>query len=49
VTGRKRHILVDTIGLLPCVHVHPAHVQDRDGAKLLLVDLSGRFPRLAKV
>jgi transposase len=49
VTGRKRHILVDTIGLLLCVHVHPAHVQDRDGAKLLLAGLAERFPRLAKL
>ena len=27
--------------------VHPAHLQDRDGAKLLLAELLGRFPRLA--
>ena len=32
VTGRKRHILVDTIGLPSSVAVHPANVQDRDGA-----------------
>ena len=32
VTGRKRHILVDTLGLLLNVVVHPANVQDRDGA-----------------
>ena len=46
-TGRKRHILVDTIGLLLAVHVHPANVQDRDGARLLLANLAERFPRLA--
>ena len=34
VTGRKRHILVDTLGLLLNVVVHPADVQDRDGAPL---------------
>ena len=45
--GRTRHILVDTIGLLRCVHVHPADVQDQDGAKLLLVNLAERVPRLA--
>ncbi len=33
VTGRKRHILVDTLGLLLSVVVHPADVQDRDGAR----------------
>jgi len=49
VNGRKRHILVDTIGLLLTVRVHPADVQDRDGAKLLLAGLGERFPRLAKL
>ena len=36
INGRKRHILVDTIGLLLLVMVLPANVQDRDGAKQLL-------------
>lgn len=27
--------------------VHPANIQDRDGAKLLLTGLADRFPRLA--
>jgi putative transposase len=34
--GRKRHILVDTLGLLLKVVDHPADVQDRDGARLVL-------------
>jgi transposase len=34
--GRKRHILVDTPGLLLNVVVHPADIQDRDGALHLL-------------
>lgn len=46
VNGRKRHILVDTIGLLLLVVVHPASLQDRDGAKLVLEKVNGRFPRL---
>ena len=46
VTGRKRHIIVDTIGLLLAVVVHPADIQDRDGAKLVINKLLGRFPRL---
>jgi putative transposase len=46
VTGTKRHVLVDTLGLLLCVLVHPANIQDRDGAKLLLSKAQGRFPRL---
>jgi putative transposase len=36
INGRKRHILVDTIGLLLKVMVLPANIQDRDGAKPLL-------------
>ena len=34
--GRKRHILVDTLGLLLSVAVHAADIQDRDGAALVL-------------
>jgi putative transposase len=33
VKGTKRHLLVDTMGLLLCVVVHAANIQDRDGAK----------------
>jgi len=36
VKGRKRHILVDTLGHLLKVIVHAGDIQDRDGAKLLL-------------
>lgn len=46
VNGRKRHLVVDTIGLLLAVVVHAASVQDRDGAMLVLAKLAGRFPRL---
>ena len=41
VKGRKRHILVDTLGLLLVVMVTVADIQDRDGAKLLFGKLSG--------
>ena len=44
--GRKRHIVVDTLGLLLAVAVHPANIQDRDGAKLVLECLLGQYPRL---
>lgn len=36
VTGRKRHIVVDVMGLLLVVLVHKADIQERAGAKLLL-------------
>ena len=45
-TGRKRHLLVDTLGLLLAVVVHAASVQDRDGAKLVLAKARARCPRL---
>ena len=45
-TGRKRHVVVDTLGLLLAVVVHAANLQDRDGAKLVLAKLHGRFERL---
>ena len=38
--------MVDTMGLLLAVVVHAADIQDRDGAKLVLSKLQGRFPRL---
>ena len=47
--GRKRHILVDTLGLLLAVIVHAADIQDRDGAKLVLTYLAGWLPRLRLV
>jgi putative transposase len=46
VQGTKRHLLVDALGLLLCVVVHPANIQDRDGAKLLLDKARGWFPKL---
>lgn len=44
--GRKRHILVDTIGLLLVIIVHPGNIQDRDGAKEVLAKAKECFPRL---
>jgi len=37
IKGRKRHVLVDTVGLILAVRVSVAAVQDRDGARLVLV------------
>lgn len=47
--GRKRHILVDTLGLLLLVVVHSAGIQDRDGARRVLAPLANRFTRLRKI
>jgi transposase len=44
VSGRKRHIAVDTIGLLLTVLVTTAGVQDRDAARQLLWNLRRAFP-----
>ncbi len=46
VNGRKRHILVDTMGLLLLVIVHAANIQDRDGAKKVLEKARECFGRL---
>lgn len=47
--GRKRHILVDTLGLLLTVVVTAASVQDRDAAKQLLEMLRHRYMRLRHI
>ncbi len=49
IKGRKRHLLVDTLGLLLVVVVTAASVQDRDGAKLVFQRLSGSCKKLRKV
>jgi putative transposase len=46
VKGRKRHLLVDVLGLVLMVVVHAANVQEQDGAKRLLERVRGRHPRL---
>lgn len=46
IQGRKRHILVDTLGLLMAIVVTSASVQDRDGAKLLCMALGGSGKKL---
>lgn len=35
IKGRKRHIVVDVLGMLICVMVHSAGIQDRAGAKMV--------------
>jgi putative transposase len=51
INGVKRHILVDTLGLVLAVVVHPANIQDRDGAKLVFgkAKLKGTWPRMLRV
>jgi putative transposase len=46
IKGRKRHILVDTLGLVLMALVHTANVQDRDGGRQVLEKVRHRFPRL---
>jgi putative transposase len=47
--GRKRHLLVDTLGLPLSVYVTSADVQDRVGAQCLLAGLKPFVPRLKKI
>jgi putative transposase len=49
VKGRKRHVLVDTEGLLLDVVVSAADLQDRDGAQRLLAHGSARLPALRHI
>lgn len=49
IKGHKRHILVDTLGLLLMVEVTAANLTEKAGAMLLLAKINGRFPRLAKI
>jgi putative transposase len=49
VSGRKRHLLVETQGLVLLAKVHDAAIQDRAGVPLLLKDAPKQFPRLEHV
>lgn len=49
VKGRKRHILVDTLGLLQKLLVHEGNIQDRDDGKLLLLPLKKQLPDIQKI
>ncbi len=49
VSGIKRHVLVDTLGLLLKIMVLTADIQDRDGARTLLEKIKGFLPRLQKI
>jgi putative transposase len=49
VTGHKRHLLVDTLGLLLVVVVTAACVQERDGAKLVFQRFTGACKKLRRI
>jgi transposase len=45
-SGRKRHLVVVTEGLILHLLVHPADVHDRRAAEAVLADLRGRYPEV---
>ena len=47
--GRKRHVVVDTPGLVWGLAITPAAVQDWDGAREVLLRAKRAAPRLARV
>jgi putative transposase len=49
IKGRKRHIVVDTEGLLVGAVVHKADVQDRDSAPSVLAGIRYSFPWLRHI
>jgi hypothetical protein len=49
IKGIKRHGVVDVLGLLIGIVVHSAGLHDRDGAKILLLRVKDRLPRVKRV
>ncbi|HRI64555.1 MAG TPA: IS5 family transposase [Polyangium sp.] len=49
INGRKRHLLVDVLGLVLVVCITPASVQDRDGAVPVLQKAHREYPTLERV
>jgi transposase len=49
INGRKRHIVTDTEGHLVGLVVHPANVQDRDGAPDVLASIRHLYPWLRHI
>ncbi|MCI5116345.1 MAG: IS5 family transposase [Candidatus Electrothrix sp. AX1] len=47
--GRKRHTLIDILGLIICVYVTAANVGDRAGGLEIMKRIEGKFPRLKKI
>ncbi len=49
INGRKRHIVVDTLGLLLCIVVTEANIHDSIAAETIFKRMKGKFPRLKKI
>ena len=49
ICGRKRHLIVDTLGMIIAICVHAASVQDQDGAKSVLSKARSRVKKLLVV
>ncbi|MCM2422818.1 transposase [Streptomyces sp. RKAG293] len=49
INGRKRHVIVDTLGLLLMVLVTPADCTDRDAARGMLDRLRARYQKITGV
>jgi len=49
INGVKRHFMVDVLGLIICVIIHTANIQEREGAKMLLAKANEKVPCLIKV
>ena len=49
IKGRKRHIVTDTQGHLVGLQVHPADIQDRDGAVVVLASIRRLYPWLRHI
>lgn len=47
--GRKRTVIVDTLGMILDLWVHPANIQDYDAGREVLAPLVACYPRMKKV
>jgi transposase len=49
VKGRKRHLLVDTLGLILALAILPANIQDRDAAEPVVAKGVAKYPSIQKI
>jgi putative transposase len=49
ISGRKRFIVTDTIGLILAIFIAPANTGEREGAEQVLRTMRGKYPRLVRI
>lgn len=49
ISGRKRFIITDTLGLILAIFIAPANLGERAGAEQVLREMRGKYPRIVKI